>query len=198
MLNKFEKKLASAKRLKYITIALAVIFFCSFFLIPVIKKTEVIVAIVYPLAMVLLVSFCLYMVKLQTVFCCKNLKKNGFELEDLLDGLPENAPYTYPKSKLYSSDKALVSMKPAIIIPFEFIGWMYFTVKRLYGIVPLTKELTLCTLDGKKYTCNVNEEELKMMLMQKREVLNPNLVIGFTNENRKRYIALKENLLSKK
>ncbi len=123
-----------------------------------------------------------------TVYTSNFLKNRG--LEHVLDDINPEQP-TLPKSKIYCGSKALVSKKPIMAIPYSEIGWVYVQVQKLYGLVTINKTVHVCTRDGKHFVIRADIEEFKWLLENVLLKANPDIVIGFGAEQRKRYNAIK-------
>lgn len=136
-----------------------------------------------------LILYIIWVVKYIGVFSIeKRLKKR--ELEHTMDDINLAQP-VLPKSKIYCGSKALFSKKPFTILPYSEIAWVYIEVRKLYGLIPIAKSTNILTADGKRFILKADVDEFKWLLENHLVRMNPNMIIGFGEQQKQRYKAVK-------
>lgn len=96
---------------------------------------------------------------------------------------------TLPKSKVFCGSKAMFFQKSSAIIPYSEIAWIYQYKASAYGI-PVAKSIFIFTRDNKNFSVKANIDEFQWLLSNYIMKMYPDIMIGYTAENQKRYKAL--------
>ena len=115
------------------------------------------------------------------------------QLDRMLSGNWDSAP-SYPASKVYCGDYAFYCERESLLLPLENLAWVYLTETKTKAMgivtVSVTRSVNFCYGDEKRYTATFNENELRDLLDKKVIQLNPRVMIGYTEENRRSYAQL--------
>ena len=127
----------------------------------------------------------------------------------LLDSL--NVPYEYwlegieqapllPKSRVRCTEKALISEKKKLVIPYKSILWVYMRVQKgMYGLVTVSKSMVICTTSGLEFQIEgLQDEEVHWLLKQYSSRFSRNVMFGFGVQQRKQWSAYKKQLRAEK
>lgn len=96
---------------------------------------------------------------------------------------------TLPKSKVYCGSKALFFGKTALLIPYAEIAWIY-QYKVSVNLIPVVNYIVICTRDGESFMAKAKIEELNRLLSDCLLRQYPDIMVGYSAENKKRYDAL--------
>lgn len=123
----------------------------------------------------------------------KKVLKNYPE-EDLESELDKSSTIAYEKQKVYLTDKYLISAINGLsVIEYNDIAWMY-NEKRSYNGIPTGVTLLAYQTNGKRVqlASTWKNEEILKEIMTKIYEKNPNILVGFTPENRKQFKEIKK------
>ncbi len=180
-----EKNQVRAKRMKTVLIVVAVLFFCSYFLIPICMEIAFLPISVFMIA--LIVCWSVYANKyMQLSKSIKLLQSKG--MENIADDIVLDKP-TLPRSKIYCGQKAMFSKKPCLILPYEEIAWVYVHKDNMYGIT-VSKSVVVHTKSGKHYTLSADIDEFQWLLENYIVKNSVNVIIGYGTEQKQKYKTL--------
>lgn len=116
----------------------------------------------------------------------RKVTKNKELMEELRNELMDLNDDTYKKLKIYLTNKYIIARSGGILA-FEYkdIIWEYATVRYVNGTAQ-GRALMLCTKDKTKYTVaatSANDTAIDEIMAEIKDK-NPNVRIGFTQENR--------------
>ncbi len=113
--------------------------------------------------------------------------------ESILDSFDMDPKSYSPRPKVYMSTKALFDNQPYLILPYSKIVWTYKEVTRYKGGFT-SQQAVFCTVDGKKISFACNDEEFRKLLLQYVIPQSPGVMIGYSDENRKKYKQMQKKL----
>ena len=185
-----EKKVHNEKIIRYVMIAFFVLFFISIAFIPVLDETVGVGTLVAIVMLPFVIGFTFLVIYYAKFYYFvkgyKQLVDAG--MLDYVDDINLNEP-TFAKSKLYCGRKALYCKSSGCIVPYSQIGWVYIHANNIYGIT-VNKEVYVYMRNGQKLVLSVDVNDFKIVLDRFILRESPDVVIGYGNEQKKRYKAL--------
>ena len=185
-----EKKVHDEKIVRYLMLVFFALFFICTAFIPILDEAVGVGALVAIVMLPFAIGFTFLVIYYAKFYYFvkgyKQLVDAG--MLDYVDDINLNEP-TFAKSKLYCGRKALYCKSSGCIVPYSQIGWVYIHANNIYGIT-VNKEVYVFMRNGQKLVLSVDVNDFKIVL--ERFILreSPDVVIGYGNEQRKRYKAL--------
>ena len=136
------------------------------------------------------------------------LQDDGFSGNRIMDEMNDPASETYDNGALYMTENYLVDTKGSIkAIPYQDIFWMYVTSHRTNGIHDYNY-LNVVTKDGRTFNCfnskafgkknRENTEESHTAIINRLLEKNPDIRVGYVQENIEAYQELLKDRKEKK
>ena len=180
----FEKKIKTEKIFRFVTIGLLIMFVVSLFIVSHIdvKTPElIIVFLVTAMLVCTLIYFGLFFPFLRNL---RWLRKNG--IENISHDINLNKP-TLPRSKIYCGERALLTKRPCLLIPYNEMGWVYIYKKYTNGFLT-ERSFIIYTKDKHKFSLAFDDEDEIRWLLNNYIIKNsPDVIIGYGKEQKERY-----------
>lgn len=139
------------------------------------------------LSVILLITYIVTLVNFKKVY-------KNYEKEDIESELDKTTTIVYKKENIYLTDKYIISTLMGLhIVEYKDLVWIY-NERRKYNGVTIGRFLLAYKNNNKKLqlaSSKKNEEILNEIIVKIQEK-NPEIMIGFTNENIKRYKEIKK------
>lgn len=194
MKNDIEKKLKTAKYLKYAMIGSIVLTLLLWTLgaisdiIPLVACGCAFFVIAVPTSIVYIELFHpLYK-------SVKYLYKFG--LQDVVNDI-KTTEFNLPISKIYMGSRAFFAKHPATIIPYSMVVWAYIQQTKYMGIVPMDEKVIVCCRDGSSFEIRANRNELQTLLQGVYQ-FSPDLIVGYGRNQMEQYSLIIKNYSKQK
>lgn len=116
---------------------------------------------------------------------------NKFGLQDVVSDL-KATEFNLPKSKIYMGSRAFYAKKPATVLPYSMVVWVYIQRVKYMGIVTIEEKVTIRCRDGASFEIRANRDELQMLL-QGIAHFSPDLIVGYGASQRELYDSIVMN-----
>ena len=147
----------------------------------------VIAGIISFIAIIIFIMFVIYMIRIR--------KTDKEKIELAKEELGKTTSKAYTKQNIYLTDKYIISNYNGLyILEYEEILWIYTLINYYRGIA--TGKTLIVATDNKKkislgHTSNANDQTLEEIITKINEK-NPDIKLGYTDENRKYFKDLKK------
>lgn len=116
---------------------------------------------------------------------------NKFGLQDVVSDL-KTTEFNLPKSKIYMGSRAFYVKKPAAVLPYCMVVWVYIQRVKYMGIVTIEEKVIIRCRDGASFEIRANRDELQMLL-QGIAQFSPDLIVGYGASQRELYDSIVMN-----
>ncbi len=116
---------------------------------------------------------------------------NKFGLQDVVSDL-KATEFNLPKSKIYMGSRAFYAKKPATVLPYSMVVWVYIQRVKYMGIVTIEEKVIIRCRDGASFEIRANRDELQMLL-QGIAHFSPDLIVGYGASQRELYDSIVMN-----
>lgn len=113
---------------------------------------------------------------------------NKFSLQDVVSDL-KTTEFNLPKSKIYMGSRAFYVKKPATVLPYSMVVWVYIQRVKYMGIVTIEEKVIIRCRDGASFEIRANRDELQMLL-QGITHFSPDLIVGYGASQRELYDSI--------
>ena len=123
----------------------------------------------------------------------KYLYKLG--LQDVANDI-KTTEFNLPVSNIYMGKRAFFAKKPATIIPYTMVVWVYIQTIKYMGVIPIDEKVIVCCRDGKSFEIRANRNELPILLRMVN-LFSPDLIVGYGANQIKQYDLIIKNKAKK-
>lgn len=116
---------------------------------------------------------------------------NKLSLQDVVSDL-KTTEFNLPKSKIYMGSRAFYAKKPATVLPYSMVVWVYIQRVKYMGIVTIEEKVIIRCRDGASFEIRANRDELQMLL-QGIAHFSPDLIVGYGASQRELYDSIVMN-----
>lgn len=116
---------------------------------------------------------------------------NKLSLQDVVSDL-KTTEFNLPKSKIYMGSRAFYAKKPAMVLPYSMVVWVYIQRVKYMGIVTIEEKVIIRCRDGASFEIRANRDELQMLL-QGIAHFSPDLIVGYGASQRELYDSIVMN-----
>lgn len=116
---------------------------------------------------------------------------NNLSLQDVVSDL-KTTEFNLPKSKIYMGSRAFYVKKPATVLPYSMVVWVYIQRVKYMGIVTIEEKVIIRCRDGASFEIRANRDELQMLL-QGIARFSPDLIVGYGASQRELYDSIVMN-----
>ena len=116
---------------------------------------------------------------------------NKLGLQDVVSDL-KTTEFNLPKSKIYMGSRAFYVKKPATVLPYCMVVWVYIQRVKYMGIVTIEEKVIIRCRDGASFEIRANRDELQMLL-QGIAQFSPDLIVGYGASKRELYDSIVMN-----
>ena len=121
--------------------------------------------------------------------CYKRL--GGRDVELLAEGIVEARPTLRKNKNVYFGKNAMYLKRTCALLPYSDIGWIYVHRQTAVAIIPIiTETVIIRTKFGDQLEISIKREDLLAVLQHLVLPSNPQILVGFNEENKKTYNEL--------
>ena len=187
--EKIEEK--AAKRKKLMPISLGAIFTSvALFIIALATENDAFIFVSVLLMMASLIAGVLYLLFFGGFYKCYK-RLGGRDVELLAEGIVEARPTLRKNKNVYFGKNAMYLKRTCALLPYSDIGWIYVHRQTAVAIIPIiTETVIIRTKFGDQLEISIKREDLLAVLQHLVLPSNPQILVGFNEENKKTYNEL--------